>query len=288
MPFLAIATHLNQIKALWRGFSISVTDLAGTDDVSTDRRKLADRGSEDRPQSRQFESFSMECLKAGLRIRFQARGASMSPAIRDGETVYVKPASEASLRRGDLVLAKSDIGFRLHRLICADVHRDVFVTRGDCGLQDDPTVRRDQILGVAVAKDVRVGTRIVRAKFRGIGGRCLRIAARGQSMLEKLIRVAAPALPLRSAPSALRERVRSSLVVLSLLFITLAAPHAVAQVVFDSTSSDSGRLNGTGNPNLTFQHTTTATANRILIVGVSIDITNSPATGVVGVTYNGT
>jgi uncharacterized repeat protein (TIGR01451 family) len=230
----------------------------------------------------------MECLKAGLRIRFQARGASMSPAIRDGETVYVKPASEANLRRGDIVLAKSDIGFRLHRLICADVHRDVFVTRGDCGLQDDPTVRRDQILGVAVAKDVRVGTRIVRAKFRGIGGRCLRIAARGQSMLEKLIRVAAPALPLRSAPSALRERVRSSLVVLSLLFITLAAPHAVAQVVFDSTSSDSGRLNGTGNPNLTFQHTTTATANRILIVGVSIDITNSPATGVVGVTYNGT
>jgi hypothetical protein len=68
----------------------------------------------------------------------------------------------------------------------ADAARDMFITRGDSGLQDDPPVRRHQILGVAVAKDVRLGTRMVRAKFRGMSGRLLRVAARGQSILGEL------------------------------------------------------------------------------------------------------
>ncbi|MGA7907673.1 MAG: S24/S26 family peptidase, partial [Candidatus Sulfotelmatobacter sp.] len=106
---------------------------------------------EDRPQSKQFESFVLECLKSGLRVRFQARGASMSPAVCDGEMVYVKPASVASLRRGDIVLVKGDRGFRLHRLTYADADKHLFITRGDCGVEDDPTVGGEQILGVAVA-----------------------------------------------------------------------------------------------------------------------------------------
>ena len=140
----------------------------------------------DRPKSRQFESFSMTCLQAGLRIRFQARGASMSPAIRDGETVYVKPASEDNLRSGDIVLVKCDRGFRLHRLIHVDAGRDVFITRGDCGQQDDPTVGRAQILGVAVAKDVRIGGTAVSAPFKGSRGKLLRVLARGQAGLRKI------------------------------------------------------------------------------------------------------
>jgi hypothetical protein len=194
------------MNAPWRGSSISVTDLtntvhaspdlAGTDFTSTpsaikdrpsEARPSADCPSEDRPQSRQFESFSLDCLKAGLRIRFQACGASMSPAIRDGEMVYVKPAAEAHFRKGDIVLVKNDHGFRLHRLIRADAGRDLFITRGDCGVQDDPAVKRDQILGVAVAKDVRLGTKLVRANFRGMSGRFLRTAARVQRVSNKLM-----------------------------------------------------------------------------------------------------
>jgi uncharacterized repeat protein (TIGR01451 family) len=293
MPFLAIATHLNQIKALWRGFSISVTDLAGTDDVSTDRRKLADRGSEDRPQSRQFESFSMECLKAGLRIRFQARGSSMSPAIRDGETVYVKPASEADLCKGDIVLLKADYGFRLHRLVVADAGRDVFITHGDAGQQPDSPVRSGQILGVAVAKDVRLGRATVRANFKGVGGRFLRVAARGQytaeSVASKLAHMTGIQLPSRpSTPRPIRQGARTLLGLLGLLVILMAAPRALAQVAFDATTSTSGRLAGAGTVTLSFTHTTTATANRLLIVGVSIDVAGSATTGVVGITYNST
>jgi hypothetical protein len=176
-------------------------DHAGTDLTSTpiaikDRPTAdlasADRPSEDRPQSRQFESFSLDCLKAGLRIRFQARGASMSPVIRDGEMVYVKPATESHFRKGDIVLLKNDHGFRLHRLIRADAGRDIFITRGDCGLEDDPAVKRDQILGVAVAKDVRLGTKLVRANLRGVSGRFFRAAARVQTLSHKLMRLAIP------------------------------------------------------------------------------------------------
>ena len=147
---------------------------------------MIDGTSEDRPQSKQFESFSLELLQAGLLVRFQARGASMSPAIRDGEVVYVRPAAETNLCQGDIVLVKCEKGFRLHRLIREDSFRDVFITRGDCGQQDDPPVRREQILGVVVGKDVRVGRGMVTARFNGSLGQLLRSLARGQAVLSKI------------------------------------------------------------------------------------------------------
>src|SRR5258708_32725611 len=176
-------------------------------------------------QGRQFEAVGFECLQAGLRIRSQVRGPSMSSAIRAGEMVYVRPASEAYLRRGDIVLVKSAYGFRLHRLIRADAGRDIFITRGDSGLQDDPPLRREQIFGVAVAKDVRVGARMVRAKFSGLGGRLLRVAARSQSILGKV----SGRLGLRRSRSATPHAVRTEpgniLRAFSLLFVLLAAPY---------------------------------------------------------------
>jgi len=111
----------------------------------------------------------------------------MSPAIRDGEVVYMKPSPGETLHRGDIVLVKGDRGFRLHRLILADACRDVFITRGDRGLQDDPAVRRAQILGVAVAKEVRVGRAAVTARFKGSRGKLLRTLARGQAALRKVV-----------------------------------------------------------------------------------------------------
>lgn len=110
----------------------------------------------------------------------------MSPAICDGEMVYVKPVSGENLRSGDIVLVKDDHGFRLHRLIRADAGRDVFITRGDCGQQDDPAVGRARILGVAVAKDVRIGGAAVTAPFKGVRGKLLRVLARGHAVLSKL------------------------------------------------------------------------------------------------------
>ena len=243
---------------------------------------------EDRPQSRQFESFGLECLKAGLCIRFQARGASMSSAIRDGEMVYVRPASESHLRRGDIVLVKSDYGFRLHRLVKADAARDIFITRGDSGLQDDPPIQGEQILGVAVAKDVRVGTKMVRAKFLGLGGHFLRSVARGQALVSKFAYVSRLRRPSRPMSRPTRAGARDFLGALGLLLVLLTASYSRAQVAVDASTSGTALITGAGTGTVNFTHTTTATANRLLLVGVSINLTNSSTAGVVGVTYNGT
>ncbi len=211
----------------------------------------------------------------------------MSPAIHDGEIVEVKYAVPSDLRKGDIVLVKGELGFRLHRLVVADAEQDVFITRGDCGQQDDPAVSREEIVGIAMAKEVRVGRKMVRAKLNGMGGRLLCGAARGQRIVEKLFRSATsrwqtgPVCPAQKASPTL-------LGVLSLL-VLLAAASSSAQVVVDATTSSSAELTGSGTRAVpTFTHrTVTGGANRLMIVGVSMNIANSPTAGVVSVTYNG-
>ena len=134
-----------------------------------------------------FEEIVRPLLAQGLSVRFQAHGASMSPAIRDGEVVEVIPAVVTELHKDDIVLAKTNRGFRLHRVVAADYANDRFVTRGDCGQENDPPLSAAQILGLARAKEVRLGRSVVRAKFRGVGGWILRSAARAQYLTAKLV-----------------------------------------------------------------------------------------------------
>jgi uncharacterized repeat protein (TIGR01451 family) len=220
----------------------------------------------ERTESALFEALARDLLKAGNSVRFQARGASMSPAIRDGEIVHVTPVIMAKLRIGHILLIKGVNGFRVHRLVAADPDENSFITRGDCGLEDDPPVGREQILGIAEAKEVRIGRRIVRAKFSGVSGHMLRGVARGQVVLSKASGV---------------------LSALALLFVLFGATTLRAQVAVDATTSGSATLSNIANT-ITFAHTTTATVNRVMIVGVSINITNNSAAAVTGITYNGT
>ncbi len=187
----------------------------------------------DRPQSKLFGELARELLAGGSGIRFQARGASMSPAIRDGEIVHVRPAVPRDLRRGDLVLIKVEGRLCLHRLVVADVKRDVFITRGDCGLQDDPAVSGEEVLGVAESKEVRVGRGMVRAKLKGVRGRVARCAARGQRVFKKLL-------------GGARGGARAP-VIFGLVFVLVAATAVRAQVAVDATTSGSADAAGTAN-----------------------------------------
>ena len=244
--------------------------------------------TEDRAHSGLFDAFSTELLRSGNAIRFQARGASMSPAICDGEIVYVKAAALADLRAGDIVLLKGEIGLRLHRLVVADVARDVFITRGDCGQQDDPAVCGEQVLGVAEAKDVRIGRSAVRVSLKGVRGRFLCGAARGQRIAKRLLdRASTPLLQMWNRARN-QARTNASASLMALLFALVSVLSSTAQVAVDSSSSGSATLAGTGSPTLSFSHTTTATGtNRLLIVGVSVNITNAPTTALTAVSYNG-
>lgn len=234
-----------------------------------------------------FEEVARELLEQGLCVRFQARGASMAPAIRDGEIVEVTPVIVSELRKDDIVLAKTNHGFRLHRLVSADSAGDVFLTRGDCGQENDPALRGSEILGLARAKEVRVGRNVVQARFKGVGGWTLRAAARAQRVASKVFRLASGGWPRRGVTGSARPTSQSLLGVVSLLLMLLGLPNLRAQVAVDATTSASATMNGTS-ATLTFAHTTTTTANRVLLVGVSINITSGPTAGVVSVTYNGT
>ena len=237
---------------------------------------MTDRGSD----SKLFEDVVRELLEQGLSARFQARGASMSPAIRNGEVVEVTPVIVSKLRKDDIVLAKSKDGFRLHRIVHADHARDVFLTRGDCGQQNDPVLRGAQILGLARAKGVRVGRRILQARFKSVGGWVLRCAARSQVIAGKLF-----GGPGSSRPAVKLSRIRAGILG---LFLLLTATLLGAQVAVDTTSSRAIERTGPGTVTDNFTHTTGATANRLLIVGVSMNITNAPTTAVTSITYGGT
>ncbi|MGA7751397.1 MAG: C25 family cysteine peptidase [Candidatus Sulfotelmatobacter sp.] len=237
---------------------------------------MIDRGAD----SKLFEQVIRELFGKGLSARFQARGASMSPAIRDGDVVEVTPVIVSKLRKDDIVLGKTNEGFRLHRIVFADPERDVFITRGDCGLQNDPGLTGSQILGIARVKEVRIGRRVIRAKVNSLSGQIICGAARGQRVAQKALD------RLMQLRDHKRKGVGASSLLLALLFLVFAAPSSNAQVAVDATTSSNAELTGTGTKKLTFNHTTTGT-NLLLIVGVSINITNQTTTTVTGVTYNG-
>ncbi len=230
--------------------------------------------------SNAFEEVIRELLGQGLSACFEARGASMSPAIRDGEVVEITPVIVSKLRKGDIVLAKSNNRFRLHRIVFADHANDVFVTKGDCGQGNDPALKAEQILGLARAKKVRIGQTVVQARFRGVGGWALRSTARALHLSSKAWRRTAGAFSV-AKPSAIPATVVC-------LLLLSGAISARAQVAVDASTSGSSEFTGAGTFALNFTHTTTAAANRILIVGVSMNITNAPSAAVTGVTYSGT
>ena len=143
---------------------------------------------------------------------------------------------------------------------------------------------REEIVGIAVAKEVRVGRRNVRAKLNGFGGRLLlRRGARPTSSHEAVERSAALVANDRGTMH------RVSPIILGP--VGWFSPAAVFQCAGCRRCHDqfwSRELTGAGTSEQLHHHTTTTGGvNRLMIVGVSMNIANSPPAGVVGVTYNG-
>lgn len=95
-----------------------------------------------------FGEIAGAVLREGSRISFRAGGRSMSPFIRNNETVIVEPPTRA-LRIGDIILfASSGQQLTLHRIVKKTV--DGYVTRGDAVCHDDATVLHSAVIGRAV------------------------------------------------------------------------------------------------------------------------------------------
>jgi hypothetical protein len=130
-------------------------------------------------------------LAKGKAFRFRARGWSMSPFVKDGDVLTVRPLPGRDPRPGEIV------AFLHPRSGQAGVHRIVgvaggmFLVRGDNVNQADGALARDRILGM-VTEIVRDGRRV-----RGVSGRLGPVLAvlsragglsRGLEMLRRLVR----------------------------------------------------------------------------------------------------
>ncbi|HPW16905.1 MAG TPA: S24/S26 family peptidase [Candidatus Aminicenantes bacterium] len=89
-------------------------------------------------------------LEKGRPFRFEARGESMFPAIRDGDVLTVAPFAGRGPRPGDIVafVHPETGGLRVHRVVEAAAGR--FVLKGDNALGADPAVGPDAVLGLVV------------------------------------------------------------------------------------------------------------------------------------------
>jgi len=240
---------------------------------------------EDRPDSAAFRELIVGLAASGLRFRFHAKGRSMLPAIRDGELLHVKPADPANIRVADIVLFRDGQGFKAHRVVrkCANV----FVTRGDAGIEADGAIRGEQIMGKIIASECMHTGRVTALeglgpRVRYFGFELKRILSGRQHLWTRILRNACP----------------RSLMALTLFALTSRTAHAqLGGVALDSVNSQGFVTSSAvcvGNQpatcTLTFNHTTgsVASSNGLLVVGVSMNIRNNADSAVSSATYNGT
>jgi signal peptidase I len=105
-----------------------------------------------------FTAVSAELLANGFGVQFEARGTSMFPTIKDGESVTVQPTSSRDIRRGDIILYSGSRGVIAHRVV--RIHRSrgeapIFILRGDSSDSCDEPVGPARVLGkiVSVRRD---------------------------------------------------------------------------------------------------------------------------------------
>lgn len=103
-----------------------------------------------------FADAAADLLASGCRLRFRATGRSMQPAISDGEMITVEPVSVADVRRGDIVLYRTQKCVIAHRV--QKIERDservaVLLLRGDTCEHFDGPVLPSQVLGRVVTVD---------------------------------------------------------------------------------------------------------------------------------------
>jgi hypothetical protein len=108
-----------------------------------------------------FVELSRAVLRAGGSIRFEVRGASMHPLVRDRDVVQVEPATRTSLRAGDVALCEAaEGGLVVHRVTGRAPGRPArFVIQGDQASRPDGALPAEQVYGVVTAL-YRQGARI--------------------------------------------------------------------------------------------------------------------------------
>jgi len=101
-------------------------------------------------------ALSKDILKKGKSIRFQAKGWSMRPFIRDGDFITVSPVEDSSLKIGDVVLYLGT-GNRIivHRIINTykKERRLILLIKGDANFSSAERVDTQNVLGKVTLRE---------------------------------------------------------------------------------------------------------------------------------------
>jgi len=228
----------------------------------------------------EFARLCRELSERRLPFCFRARGVSMSPAIRSGDAVLVRPAEAAEISVGDVILLSTAHGMRAHRVTESNPETQTLTTRGDSCDRHDVSASWSEVIGRIVP-----------------GSHTFSVIHGTLAPFYRVLRKLRDLLFCRAA-------IAMAFVVLLLMLLFVLPASAATSVVVDSTTSlgheirngvdvdsttTSAQQVSTGNANTTFSFThTTAGANRLLLVGVSINLTNNTGLTVSGITYGGT
>ena len=64
-----------------------------------------------------FADLATELLRQGKSVRFRAPGRSMYPTIKEQEIITVEPIEPSKVKKGDIILYRSDAGVVAHRVL---------------------------------------------------------------------------------------------------------------------------------------------------------------------------
>ena len=107
-------------------------------------------------------SLAAEVLQSTGELRFRASGISMLPTLWPGDCLTIRAHSIEEVQQGDVVLYARGGRFFIHRIRrkCPSGEEILLITRGDCMAEEDPPVKKGDLLGKVIAIH-RHGSRIM-------------------------------------------------------------------------------------------------------------------------------
>ena len=93
---------------------------------------------------------AMSRSEPGATRTFRARGSSMYPLIRDGDTIELSKSDPARARLGDILVTDHETQVLCHRLIRKQRRGNTwwYITQGDTLLFEDAPIPADRVLGL--------------------------------------------------------------------------------------------------------------------------------------------
>ena len=116
---------------------------------------------------------SKDIFRKGKSIRFQAKGWSMRPFIRDGDFIVVSPIKNSSIKTGDVVFyLTTENKVMVHRVIRKHKkgNRMIMFIKGDATFSSPEKVEMQNVLGKVVAVERNGRKKRLDTKFYQIKG----------------------------------------------------------------------------------------------------------------------